>query len=340
MANVTAVYEVQDGLSGGLSVENRDGGAYTRTFQVEFDDTNSFVWFALDAVNPASPVPADECSRIPLYGEAHPEDFSSVMVSKNAQPNSDDPTTWLVTCQYKFPQVDTNNEGSPPDPTESGSGDGQTGPTGGTEKTTDVPTPLPNQRRSCGTFTRQKAWEKDLNDLLIKNSAGDPYDPPIVTEQSLPEFTYVRSQTTFNIGWKINFENTINRFAYALKLQDKTLNCAKRTLKVAKITAEEVPATEKTQGYWTVTMVLQYDPLGWQPAPLDMGFREKVGGVMRKIFDPNSGTEVTKPALLDGAGVALAVAGTPVFLTGVAPSTFGPFIVYEERDFKWLALSN
>jgi hypothetical protein len=339
MANVAAVYEVPEGLAGGASVENRDGTAATRVFQVEFDDFNPFIWAALDAESPKDPIPADECLRIPRYGEAHPEDTFSVMVSKSAVPDPEGADTWRVTCQYKYPTLDTNNGGSPPDPTNSELGDGQTGSTGGTEKTTDVPEPLPNQKRSIGTFTRQKAWEKDLEDLLIKNSAGDPYDPPIVTEQPLSEFTFVRSQTTFKIGWKLNFEGTINRFAYLLKIGDSQVNCAARTLKIAKISAEEVPATERTQGYWMVTIVLQYDPQGWQPAPLDMGFREQVGGVMLDIFDAG-GTKVVKPALLDGAGAKLAVAGTPVFLNGVAPSTFGPFIVYEERDFKWLALSN
>lgn len=310
MANVVDVYEIPDGLTGGLSVQDASGGNYTRVLQVEFDGINRFVWAALEAVG--------DSESVPVYGEPHPEDLTSWCYDKRAEPVPDDPTTWRVTCRYARSPVDPNAPNSPQPPSQNGGG--------------EPPAPIPSQKVTWGTWTRQKAWDDDRNGVAITNSADDPFDPPITTDEHLIELTVVRSQSTFSTFWKKECEGAVND---AMFPGFGDFGAPKRTLKVVEITGELVPATDKTPRYWTVTIRIQHDPNGWQARPLDRGYRKKVGA--NRVTILKDGLRPAHPPLLDGAGAALADGAAPVFLDGNGGRK-GPFIVHWEIDFKQLAL--
>jgi hypothetical protein len=320
MANVLRIYEVPDGLTGGLSLADQSGGRYTRVFYVEFDSTNASVWAAIAATNSSGNTPDDETDHVPSYGEQHPEDSTALVMHKTGDPLPDDPATWKVLVHYSYPQVDANAGSSPPAPSHPENGQNSGSP----------PQPLPNTRRDKGTFYRQKAWEKDLDGNLIKNTAGDPFDPPIVTDEPLSEYTFTRSQLTFDIGWSQDFEGAVNDRQYVLWFRGTAIVCPARTLKCAKITAAEVPATDNTPAYYTVAIVVQEDPQGWQPQPLNRGWRELVGGNLRPMLD--GGMKPAQPPLLAANGARLAVGANPVFT--------GPWKVHKEKDFRWLALGD
>lgn len=326
MANVTRVYESPDGIVGGLDIESQAGFTGTRVFQVEFDAFNTSIWNAITASNPSDPLPSDELAAIPEYGAAHPDEPTAFVINKHAEPIDGDPSIWKVTVGYGYPKIDANVGGSPPAPTNSELGssgaDGAGAGQGGGEK----PTPLPTQRITRGTWTRQKAWEKDLDGTFLENSAHDPFDPPLTTEQPLSEWTITRTQLTFSDAWKTDFEGAVNNGIYTVG--DKA--CAAYTLKVARITGEEVPATDRTPRYHTVTIVIQEDPAGWRPRPLDRGWRQLVGGVQVPMFD-GTGAKPAQPLLLDGVGVKKAVGAAAVYL--------GPFKLYPPRNFDWLAIT-
>ncbi|HYE20983.1 MAG TPA: hypothetical protein VEA69_21230 [Tepidisphaeraceae bacterium] len=331
MATVTAIYRVPDGLTGGLSVQDTAGFTATHVYQVEFDDFNSSIVAAITASNSGS-IPSDEVSRIPFYGESNEEDPRSRVIQKTGEPVDGDASVWRVTVSYAYPQINAEAPGSPPAPSDPETGAGSEG--GGSGGGGAIPAVIPTQQRSRGSWSRQKAWEKDRNGLLVKNSAGDPFDPPITTEENLAEWTFVRSQTSVSEVWFDDFANAVNAFPFTIGDQEYDAD----TLRVSKLTYNEIPATENTPVYYQVTIVISQDPLGWNPAPLDRGFRKLVDGERRKIIDKGSGMPVATPALLDGTGGELAVGGTPVYLDGEAPSTFGPFILHKRMDFDWLAL--
>lgn len=322
MPNVTACYRIPDGFEGGLSIKDQSGFTATETYQVEFDAPNLSIWAALNA---SAPTFTDE--SVPRYGHQHSEDPSSIVGQKGAEPVENDLTCWRVTVNYAYPTLDVNAPSSPPPPSDAENGSG--GSTGGGSGN-NPPTPIPNLRRSKGTFYRQKAWDKDLANALIANAAGDPFLPPLTSEQPLLELTFVRSQSTFDVAWSDDFEGSVNDAQYSLLFSGTLIVCAAKTLKCLKITADEVPATENTPSYWTVTIVVQRDPQGWQPQPLNRGFRQLVGGVLDVIRDKKSGMPVTEPALLAANGTRLADGGVPTYV--------GPFKLHPERNFKWLAL--
>lgn len=326
MATCTAIYPIIEGLTGGLSVEDESGGKYTHVYQVEFDDTNDSHWAALAAESTADPIPDDEVRRIPEYGEQHPEDSTSLVVEKTCDPLPDDPSTWRVTVRYSIPKIDASTTAGPQPPSN-------------TDNNSEPPQPIPNRKRLVSTWTRQRAFQLSYSSApgggmqLITNSAGDPFSPPITDDEELVQITFVRSQLTFDLQWKMDFEGYLNDREFKLWSQpDRSF--PKWSLKVASITADEVPPTDKTPGYWTVTIVIMHNPYLWTFAPLDQGGRELVGGVKKKIMQ--NGVPVV--ALLNGSGGKLADGGTPVFLDGIAPATKGPFRTRLDADFRWLAL--
>jgi hypothetical protein len=70
---------------------------------------------------------------------------------------------------------------------------------------------------------------------------------------------------------------------------------------------------ENNVSYWRWTLVFEYRPDGWTHVLNDMGMFKLVGGV-RSPIDYN-GVNVTVPVNLDGAGLPLAPASSPIPLT-------------------------
>jgi len=323
MPNVTAIYQVADGLQGGLDIETRFGGKYTHVFQVEFDGTNGSLWYAIAAVNLADSIPSDEVFAIPEYGTPHPEDETSFVVEKTADPVPDSwGRVWKVTVRFAFPKGLTQGTGGgPPAPSDN--------------QGNEPPFPLPNTHRSWSSWTRQLAKRRAYPLVnLVTNSAGDPFSPPLTVEDHLPQVTFVRSQTTFNPKWKSEFEDRLNDRDFKI-WSTPEWTAPKWSLKVISITGDETAATGKTPAWWTVTIVIQYNPDLWVEKPLDQGGRYLVAGVKTKCL--TNGVPVV--ALLDGAGGRLADGGTPVFLDGIAPATKGPYRLNLDADFRGLALT-
>ncbi len=70
---------------------------------------------------------------------------------------------------------------------------------------------------------------------------------------------------------------------------------------------------ENNVSYWRWTLVFEYRPNGWTHVVNDMGMFKLVAGV-RSPIDYN-GVNVTVPVNLDGAGLPLAPASSPIPLT-------------------------
>jgi hypothetical protein len=145
------------------------------------------------------------------------------------------------------------------------------------------------------------AIQSDLDEVVVVNSAGDPYDPPLAVDDYLPVITI-----EVNIPW------------FGLSLQQQYLwSCNANPMwgqGVGIILCTQFDAKlgfRNNQQYWAATAqfklmsILQQNLYSatWLTTELvDQGFRENAAGQMRQILD-EYGHPVSKPALLNGSGL-------------------------------------
>ena len=124
----------------------------------------------------------------------------------------------------------------------------------------------PLQRRagiSFDTVKFQRALEKDLTGRCIRNSAGDPFDPPLEVDDSRPTLTIERNEASFNNVVFLAYQDAVNNDVFF----GFNPGCAK----VDKIGVKE--QFEKNQLFYRVTYVFHFRYDGWRLRPLDRGYR-------------------------------------------------------------------
>lgn len=150
-------------------------------------------------------------------------------------------------------------------------------------------------------FQRPLVVDEDGN--VVCNSAGDPFDPPEMIDDSR-----LISVTTKNVltvpTWVMEYSNAVNSDTFTLDGFPVGIGQAKmQTPKVSK------PMTRNGITYREVQITIHYREEGWVSNLTDVGFRERDEyGVLRNIKVENSDGEledVTAPVPLDGAGHAL-----------------------------------
>jgi hypothetical protein len=267
------------GHSGGSDVES--GGRYVREYQVEFDAPNG------DAVA------AILASGIPDYGDAYPSDSSSFVTGKEGSQEGDNPCIWTVRVTYSVPRINSEAPASP---------DAPSGGSGGTTS------PIQSQKITWRSYTKTVAFVKDKAGNLVKNAAGDPFDPSFTRELRYPELVVVRTQSSFNVQWKLDYEGKKNDAA--VTIGGKVFGA--ETLRVTDIVADY--PTGPSNNLWQVTITIRYDPLLHKLVALNAGLREKlVLGIMVPIMD--GGVPVGQPVPLTAAGRRLAVGAAENYLT-------------------------
>lgn len=183
---------------------------------------------------------------------------------------------------------------------------------------------------------RRKPLEKDAaNGLAVKNTAGDPFDPPIEVD---------RSKYVINITWWKPFDDfTLSSWlAFQDKLNDATvtilgINYPQKTLRVILAEPKLVWDTADAGGgrktvslFWELHAQLEYDPDTHAIPVLNQGKRYLPSGTgpPRNVSD-GKGSDSHDPVLLASNGDKLASGGTPVYLTwnGYVTATFSSFLV-------------
>lgn len=179
--------------------------------------------------------------------------------------------------------------------------------------------PLPNQVNTNPT-TMRTVWSlrptiisryivKDRNSNMIVNAAGQPFDGGIPVDVRLG--TAVARKNTDAASY-----DKSNVLANSGKLNSTTyLGAAPKTLQV------DIEANEKYEGdyhYWEETYTFTYDPLGWQPKPMNAGFYQLVAGVPTRITDKDldpaadaNPVQEPEPLLTTGAIVPPTLAARP-----------------------------
>ena len=288
--------------SGGVDVES--GGAYPLKYLVEFAEVHDNHTAAITAT--------DGTNSIPAIGAQHPQDSSAYATGKQGVPDDENPTFWHVTVSYKVPTVNPDPVPSPDAPS-----------TGSTASPTT--SPIKNDSQSFKFWRKTAAAEKHINNLDILNSAGDPYDPAAPKEVFYAEFTMVRTQTTFDVQWALDYQDATNdkEFEFA------GIKWSEDSLCVIDI-SESWPAGSTGAGH-QVTIVIRADRIDLHRLVLlDAGFRKLVAGVPKPIVDEETGAPVTQPRRLNGAGAVLAAGN---------PSVYNTYQMAQSADFKKLYLS-
>lgn len=155
----------------------------------------------------------------------------------------------------------------------------------------------------------------DVNGFAVVNSAGDPFDPPVVRDDSRPVLTVTRNERldAFDAAVAYSYRDTINA--------DDFMGAGPHQVKVATISARRAyhPACGL---YWVVTYVFHFNEDGWDKVILDQGLRYVSNATLRNASI--NGQSATAPVLLDGAGGILSPGAPAAYLT---------FQVYKESTF-------
>jgi hypothetical protein len=321
---VVYVEELFAGRAGSDGIERNR--TYVRTFEVRTDDPND------DAFT------AGAGTGIPRNGEEHPSDEFATMTRINAYQSDADNTLWQVTCEYQSePAEDQQREaltydssGNPETTPE-----GDVGGGGGSFVRDDDPTARSAQWSNTTETVMEIAEEEAgffggiFGDAIL-NSAGDPFDPPVMVERQYGVITITKNvplnSPILQLSKLAEFRNTINDADY--------LGHDAGTLRVAQL--DTASAIENRTAYAVVTLQVKIRPEGWVRRVIDRGFN------MLSTYDPNGdamlvtektrikdrhGEPLGEPSLLDGSGGVLPEGLDPHFLE---------FDVYNDSDFAEL----
>lgn len=181
----------------------------------------------------------------------------------------------------------------------------------------------------------QKVAETDINGYSIGNSAGDPFDPPYMIDDSR-RVIMISKNMSGHPDWLLDYQDVVNSDAFTVK--GKTYAAGKG--KVQRVTIGEGQVRNGVT-FVVVTIEIHLQKNGWLLEPLDVGFRQLAydGTTRINIYNPAATTSetgelerVTAPVPLDGAGKAQTDPTT-------ATAAYRLFIVYDTAPFSVLPLT-
>jgi hypothetical protein len=174
-------------------------------------------------------------------------------------------------------------------------------------------------------FQRPAVFDKNGN--AIVNSAGDPFDPPNMMDDSRRVVT-VEKQLAVVPSWILTYQDAVNSDTFSIDGISIGIGLAK----MQRVSVSPVQSRNGTS-FRTVHFTIHLQKSGWLLEPLDAGFRERnYEGELVNIVNPGDGEEPSAPVPLDGAGAAL---DNPSYTNNV----FLSFSVYETKVFSSLPLT-
>jgi len=148
-------------------------------------------------------------------------------------------------------------------------------------------------------FQKPAVFNKD-NELIV-NSAGDPYDPPPMMDDSRRVISLVRNVPNCP-SWVLDYQDVVNSDTFTVR----GVTYAAGTGKVQSVSLSD---TQKRNGidFYTLEVLIHLQKNGWLLKNLDAGFRELgYGGELINILNSGDNERVSAPVPLDGSGHALA----------------------------------
>ena len=252
----------------------------------------------------------EAAAGVPRRYHPHPANSRALVKDINTMQSSGHDNLWKVKCIYS---TDTGGK------SEEGEG-------------SDEPNPLLRKPEVWGGFKKyQRPAVGELVDKLISlqdipedirakgivSSAGEPFDPPAMIDDSRPVLFVKRAEVNFNFSLASDYQDSINN--------DRFFGVAPRKAKLASISFSPI---ERFQGipYRWITYEIDFRKEGFLLWLLDQGTFELKGG-KRHPFAGENGQPIVR--LLNGKGERN---------KDGAPAVFLPFKVYKERPFAALNL--
>mgnify|MGYP000389167234 CR=1 FL=1 len=214
---------------------------------------------------------------IPAMADSHPDDSFAICVGRQAVQNPKDHLLWMVTCDY-------STDWTPPE--------SETDPTNFRDKVT-IGT----------TFYELPFYEDAITGEGIMNTAGDPFDPPLMREVAVTTFRIVK-----NVGsipsWLLSMRNTIND-------ADITIRGVSIAKNLARLRAVEISDELYKNAilYYQVDLEIEVDELGHGAYVLNDGLNELYDGYggtpgdKRPIMDTGEMIQTPAPLALDGSRI-------------------------------------
>lgn len=234
-------------------------------------------------------------SNLPLIGSVHPEDSFAWCTSLSVD-NTEDWKGWTVTAEYSSER-----------------------------ELSETPTSDPALISwSSEQFQRPAIIDKDGN--AIVNSAGDPFDPQNMIDDSRRVVTVTKNLSSVP-SWILTYQDAVNSGGFTVD----GISVGDGLAKMQSVTVSEAQTRNGTS-FRTVTFSIHLEKNGWLLEPLDAGFRKKVDVVLENIRNDGDGELPAAPVPLNGSGDVL---------VDPNPSNvfYGSFTVYETKDFSILPLS-
>ncbi len=234
-------------------------------------------------------------SGTPIFGDRHPDDDAAFCQNVRADSVAFSPRVWIVTCSYSTEQELVSDPLS--DPT----------------------------RFIWGTEQFQRPYFKDRNGNAILNSAGDPFFPPIMGDDSRTSVTMTKNVSAVP-AWFLLTRDKLNSAAVSIN----GISVGKERAKIQKVSAGD----QQFRGniaYFTIGVTMHVQDESWQKSIQDAGFRklDPDDSTERVKIKDNNGEDVSTPALLNGSGAVL---------SDPSPSNakFKDFDIYGTFDFTEL----
>lgn len=229
---------------------------------------------------------------LPQQWDEHPSDSTVIVMQRSARRSRGDALVWRVQIQYSEPRGDP---------------------------LTVSQSPLLRPVQFAYDFMEfQEVMSEDADGTAVLNSAGVPFDPPVMQDKAHLVVRVSRNEATYNVALKTLYSFAVNDDTF-WGVPANTLLC------------RPIRATwQREQGYsyWAVNYEIVYNPDTWSVRLLDAGWQELDDGALKTMIDAD-GNAYNTAQLLDGSGGKLEVGGTPVYKT---------FKRGVERDFALLGL--
>ncbi len=158
----------------------------------------------------------------------------------------------------------------------------------------------------------QAAYQKDVNDQFVVNSAGDPYEGGLTRDRT--RFTVMIRQNvlTWNPVQAMEYLDTLNETLFLPIRHPPGFDPG--LAKLSELNADAVWYADLGDiHYWKRQAKIEINLLGWRDKILDAGFNKLVGGVRVPIV--LAAGKPSSPVPLDGAGQPLPAGGDPEYIT-------------------------
>lgn len=170
----------------------------------------------------------------------------------------------------------------------------------------------------------QKPAVFDKNGNKIVNSAGDPFDPPLMMDDSRRVISLVRNVAAYP-SWVLSYQDAVNSDTFTVR----GITYAAGVGKVQSVSISDGQIRNNVP-FYTVEVLIHLQKNGWILQPLDVGFRELgYSGDLINILNQGDDERPSAPVPLNGSGYQLSNPST-------TNNVLLPYSVYDTQPFSVL----